>query len=174
MVIHFAAQCQGDKLPSESRVTTSQFGKYQLQRKLAEGGMAEVFLAKQTGMEGFEKLVVVKLVHDNLATQKAMGQNIVSGQALFAPAVPPLLCAPAFCEDFRSTSWTSWSLRRRTSAVATPGWLGAQPVTDTVGPVAVVVPVGGGAPFAPAAPEENCVRYVLCGSTSAISRMSRS
>jgi len=42
--------------------TTSQFGKYALQRKLAEGGMAEVFLAKQTGMEGFEKLVVVKRI----------------------------------------------------------------------------------------------------------------
>jgi serine/threonine protein kinase len=39
-----------------------QFGKYVLQRKLAEGGMAELFLAKQEGMEGFEKLVVVKRI----------------------------------------------------------------------------------------------------------------
>ncbi|MFI5290037.1 MAG: serine/threonine-protein kinase, partial [Polyangia bacterium] len=38
------------------------FGKYALLRKLAEGGMAEVFLARQTGMEGFEKLVVVKRI----------------------------------------------------------------------------------------------------------------
>ncbi|HEX9104297.1 MAG TPA: protein kinase, partial [Polyangia bacterium] len=48
--------------------TTSQFGKYALQRKLAEGGMAEVFLAKQTGMEGFEKLVVVKRILPQLCS----------------------------------------------------------------------------------------------------------
>ncbi|HEY2745281.1 MAG TPA: protein kinase [Polyangia bacterium] len=48
--------------------TTSQFGKYSLQRKLAEGGMAEVFLAKQTGMEGFEKLVVVKRILPQLCS----------------------------------------------------------------------------------------------------------
>ncbi|HEX4461427.1 MAG TPA: serine/threonine-protein kinase, partial [Polyangia bacterium] len=41
---------------------STQFGKYVLQRKLAEGGMAELFLAKQEGMEGFEKLVVVKRI----------------------------------------------------------------------------------------------------------------
>jgi len=52
-------------------VSTSQFGKYQLQRKLAEGGMAEVFLAKQTGMEGFEKLVVVKRILPQLCSDDA-------------------------------------------------------------------------------------------------------
>ena len=48
--------------------STSQFGKYSLQRKLAEGGMAEVFLAKLTGMEGFEKLVVVKRILPQLCS----------------------------------------------------------------------------------------------------------
>ena len=51
--------------------STSQFGKYALQRKLAEGGMAEVFLAKQTGMEGFEKLVVVKRILPQLCSDDA-------------------------------------------------------------------------------------------------------
>ncbi|MBX7099672.1 MAG: protein kinase [Myxococcaceae bacterium] len=37
-------------------------GRYALLRKLAEGGMAEVFLARQTGLEGFEKLVVLKRI----------------------------------------------------------------------------------------------------------------
>lgn len=36
------------------------FGKYFLIRKLAEGGMAEIFLAKQVGAEGFERNVVIK------------------------------------------------------------------------------------------------------------------
>ena len=46
------------QVPSEHRVTassTSQFGKYLLQRKLAEGGMAEVFLAKQTRHGGLRE-----------------------------------------------------------------------------------------------------------------------
>jgi len=38
------------------------FGKYRLIRKLAAGGMAEIFLARQEGMEGFSKLVVIKRI----------------------------------------------------------------------------------------------------------------
>ena len=70
MVIHFAEKCQAViKYRRSQRLTsTSQFGKYALQRKLAEGGMAEVFLAKQTGMEGFEKLVVVKRILPQLCS----------------------------------------------------------------------------------------------------------
>src|SRR5438270_3609572 len=42
-------------------------GKYKLLRKLAVGGMAEVFLARQKGLEGFEKLVVIKRILPHLA-----------------------------------------------------------------------------------------------------------
>ncbi|MFZ9888620.1 MAG: protein kinase domain-containing protein [Myxococcota bacterium] len=42
-------------------------GKYKVLRKLGAGGMAEVFLAKQTGLEGFEKLVVIKRILPHLA-----------------------------------------------------------------------------------------------------------
>jgi len=37
-------------------------GRYTIVGKLADGGMAEIFLAKQHGAEGFEKLVVLKRV----------------------------------------------------------------------------------------------------------------
>jgi serine/threonine protein kinase len=37
-------------------------GRYTIVRKIAEGGMAEIFLAKQHGSEGFEKLVVLKRI----------------------------------------------------------------------------------------------------------------
>ena len=46
-------------------------GRYELITRIGQGGMAEVQLALQRGPAGFEKLVVVKLVHGELATQKA-------------------------------------------------------------------------------------------------------
>ncbi|MEC7522103.1 MAG: PEGA domain-containing protein [Myxococcota bacterium] len=42
------------------------FGKYTLMRKLAVGGMAELFLALQKSVAGFEKLIVVKRVLPHL------------------------------------------------------------------------------------------------------------
>jgi len=45
-------------------------GRYELITQIGHGGMAEVQLALQRGPAGFEKLVVVKLVHENLATEK--------------------------------------------------------------------------------------------------------
>lgn len=44
------------------------FGTYFLVRKLAEGGMAEIFLAKQVGVEGFERNVVIKRMLQHLSS----------------------------------------------------------------------------------------------------------
>ncbi|MBL8933611.1 MAG: protein kinase [Archangium sp.] len=49
-----------DTRPPPGPVPVQRYGKYYLVSKLAEGGMAEIFLAKQVGVEGFEKNVVVK------------------------------------------------------------------------------------------------------------------
>ena len=38
-------------------------GRYTLLRRLATGGMAEIYLAKVGGAGGFEKLVAIKRVH---------------------------------------------------------------------------------------------------------------
>ncbi len=43
-----------------------QFGNYVLLKKLGTGGMAEVFLAKQTGLAGFERLVCIKRILPHL------------------------------------------------------------------------------------------------------------
>jgi serine/threonine-protein kinase len=45
------------------------FGKYVLVRLLAAGGMAEIFLAKQTGVEDFERNVVIKRMLAHLSRQ---------------------------------------------------------------------------------------------------------
>src|SRR3990172_1629454 len=44
-------------------------GKYQLLRRVAIGGMAELFLARAAGIEGFEKLVILKKILPHLAAQ---------------------------------------------------------------------------------------------------------
>lgn len=45
-----------------------QFGKYEIYRKLALGGMAELYLAKQRGLGGFERVVVVKCILPQYST----------------------------------------------------------------------------------------------------------
>ncbi len=40
----------------------ARFGKYRIIRRLAEGGMGEIFLARQVGRSGFEKVVVLKRI----------------------------------------------------------------------------------------------------------------
>jgi serine/threonine-protein kinase len=45
----------------------ARFGKYDLLALLATGGMAEIWLARVSGMAGFEKLVVIKRLLDQLA-----------------------------------------------------------------------------------------------------------
>ena len=41
-------------------------GKYSVLRKIASGGMSEVYLCRLRGEEGFEKKVAVKVVHPRL------------------------------------------------------------------------------------------------------------
>src|SRR5688572_9459284 len=51
----------------ESGPLPPMLGRYELITRIGHGGMAEVQLALQRGPAGFEKLVVVKLIHENLA-----------------------------------------------------------------------------------------------------------
>ncbi|MBI3182222.1 MAG: serine/threonine protein kinase [Myxococcales bacterium] len=48
------------EVPHNQRDAPQRYGKFYLLRRLAEGGMAEIFLAKQIGPEGFERNVVIK------------------------------------------------------------------------------------------------------------------
>ena len=53
--------------PAPGSGRPERFGKYAVVRHLADGGMAEVYLARATGIEGFEKQVVIKRLKPELA-----------------------------------------------------------------------------------------------------------
>ena len=42
-------------------------GQYRVTSELGAGGMGEVFLARQTGVEGFDRPCVVKVMHESMA-----------------------------------------------------------------------------------------------------------
>ncbi|EPX59948.1 serine/threonine protein kinase Pkn6 [Cystobacter fuscus DSM 2262] len=61
-----------------------QVGKYQLIRKLATGGMAEVYLAKAAGPRGFEKTLVLKRILPHLAEEPTFVEMFLSEAMLAA------------------------------------------------------------------------------------------
>ncbi|MEM9188201.1 MAG: serine/threonine-protein kinase, partial [Myxococcota bacterium] len=53
------------------------FGEYTLLRRLAVGGMAEVYIAKAKGIGGFERLVAIKVIHPRFSEDDHFVQMLV-------------------------------------------------------------------------------------------------
>ncbi len=53
------------------------FGPYTLLRRLAVGGMAEVYVARARGLGGFEKLVAIKVIHPRFSEDEHFVQMLV-------------------------------------------------------------------------------------------------
>jgi tRNA A-37 threonylcarbamoyl transferase component Bud32 len=68
------------------------FGKYRLIRKIAVGGMAEVYLAKSFGQFGFEKPVVIKVMLPKLSADKEFVEMFVREALMAADFRHPRLC----------------------------------------------------------------------------------
>src|SRR6056297_1403548 len=47
-----------------------QLGRYELIKRIAVGGMGEIYLAKSRGAAGFEKTVIIKKILDHLAEEE--------------------------------------------------------------------------------------------------------
>jgi len=62
----------------------TQFGKYQLLDKIAMGGMAELFRAKLTGVQGFEKLIAIKKILPNLSAEENLVTSFIDEAKLAA------------------------------------------------------------------------------------------
>ncbi len=63
---------------TERLAQPKQFGKYELVAKLAHGPMGEVYKAKSHGLEGFEKILVVKVIHPGLAANTQFIDTLIS------------------------------------------------------------------------------------------------
>src|SRR5580698_10156452 len=72
----------GSKLPTT-------FGKYSILGHLATGGMAEVYLARQAGLHGFEKIVVIKRVRPELTADPDATQFFLDEARLVATLEHP-------------------------------------------------------------------------------------
>jgi serine/threonine-protein kinase len=66
-----AAQNEGTAGAPPPEALPRAFGKYTLLRRLAAGGMAEIFLALHRSMAGFEKLIVIKRILPSMNQNKA-------------------------------------------------------------------------------------------------------
>lgn len=81
--------------PSEDEATTGmpkRFGKYTLLRKLAQGGMAELFLAIQRSVAGFEKLIVIKRILPAVSQDTAFIEMLLHEARIAATLSHPNVC----------------------------------------------------------------------------------
>jgi len=60
------------------------FGRYLLLEKFAQGGMAELFRAKITGVQGFEKFIAIKWILPHLAEEKELVGSFIDEAKLAA------------------------------------------------------------------------------------------
>jgi hypothetical protein len=77
-------------LPHKDSGTT--FGKYTLLCKLATGGMGELYVARQTGAGGFEKLVVIKRLLPHLAEDAHFVAMLLDEARIAARLSHPNVC----------------------------------------------------------------------------------
>ena len=67
-----------------SEVNPVRFGKYLLLEMIATGGVAQLFLGKITGVEGFEKLVAIKMILPHLSGEKDLVTAFINEAKLAA------------------------------------------------------------------------------------------
>lgn len=76
-------------MPEVAPAAGIQFGNYTLIERLAHGGMAEVFLARQQGPEGFDRRVAIKRILPHLADSKDFLRMFLDEARLVASLTHP-------------------------------------------------------------------------------------
>ncbi|MFI5184487.1 MAG: serine/threonine protein kinase, partial [Vicinamibacteria bacterium] len=78
-----------DATPSSGGGSPDAFGPYRLLERIAAGGMAEVFRAKRTGVEGFEKVLAVKRILPHLSDNKEFVEMFIDEAKMVAGLAHP-------------------------------------------------------------------------------------
>ena len=74
----------GDSATATLAADDTILGKYKIVRRLSDGGMAEVFLAKQVGIGGFEKPVALKRIQRQLLETRHLAIDMFLNEAKIA------------------------------------------------------------------------------------------
>ena len=74
----------GDGATASLATDDTILGKYKIVRRLSQGGMAEVFLAKQVGIGGFEKPVALKRIQRQLLETRHLAVDMFLNEAKIA------------------------------------------------------------------------------------------
>jgi serine/threonine protein kinase len=87
-VVHVS---KNESAPKESALDANigpirRFGRYTLIKKLATGGMAEIWLARQSGVAGFNRFVVIKKILSHLAEEETF-RNMFLDEARMSAAL---------------------------------------------------------------------------------------
>ncbi len=107
----------------------SSIGRYLVKRKLAEGGMAELYLCTAVGPEGFEKEVVIKRIKEFLSSDQGF-IDMFKAEARLASRLNHANVVQIFDFDKHDNAWfiameyvygaSLWELRRRCRELAMP------------------------------------------------------
>ncbi len=107
----------------------SSIGRYLVKRKLAEGGMAELYLCTAVGPEGFEKEVVIKRIRAFLSNDQGF-IDMFKAEARLASRLNHANVVQIFDFDKHDDAWfiameyvygaSLWELRRRCRELAVP------------------------------------------------------
>ena len=91
--------------------------RYELVAEIASGGMATVFLARLSGVGGFQRFVAIKRLHPHLAAEKEFVEMFLDEARIASRLVHPNVCGVVdygeergefFCHAFLEAPTTRW------------------------------------------------------------------
>ena len=88
------------------------FGRYELLKRLAGGGMGEVYLARQRGLDGFSKLIVIKTLLPHLCEDEEFITMFKDEARLTAQLVHPNVCQVFEFDQVESTYYIAMEYLR--------------------------------------------------------------
>ncbi len=88
------------------------FGRYELLKRLAGGGMGEVYLARQRGLDGFSKLLVIKTLLPHLCEDEEFITMFKDEARLTGQLIHPNICQVFEFEQVESTYYIAMEYLR--------------------------------------------------------------